>query len=146
MNSTPNTTPLTDAFLYAGRASFVIRNGKGESVTVKVSKAKPSINRYTGKPWPETFFVSIRYQNDSWQYVGNVSRTSVKVVRSRKYVPSVDMDRAIAVAEWGMGVIVDRKSLPVGYSIEHTGRCGVCYKMLRDPESIALGIGPVCRG
>ena len=26
-----------------------------------------------------------------------------------------------------------------------TGTCGVCHRTLTDPESVALGIGPVCR-
>jgi hypothetical protein len=27
-----------------------------------------------------------------------------------------------------------------------TGTCGVCHRTLTDPESVALGIGPICRG
>ena len=26
-----------------------------------------------------------------------------------------------------------------------TGTCGVCHRTLTDPESVALGIGPICR-
>jgi hypothetical protein len=33
-----------------------------------------------------------------------------------------------------------------GYRLAHTGRCGKCGKLLRDAESIALGLGPICRG
>lgn len=36
---------------------------------------------------------------------------------------------------------------PTSYSAEygkHTGTCGVCARLLSDPESVARGIGPVC--
>lgn len=36
---------------------------------------------------------------------------------------------------------------PTSYSAEygkHTGTCGVCSRLLSDPESVARGIGPVC--
>lgn len=36
---------------------------------------------------------------------------------------------------------------PASYSAEygkHTGTCGVCSRLLSDPESVARGIGPVC--
>lgn len=36
---------------------------------------------------------------------------------------------------------------PVGMSIKYglaTGTCGICGRRLTDPESVALGIGPIC--
>jgi hypothetical protein len=29
--------------------------------------------------------------------------------------------------------------------VRETGTCGVCHRTLTDPESVALGIGPICR-
>jgi len=33
-----------------------------------------------------------------------------------------------------------------GYTLLHSGRCVACNRELTDPESIRLGIGPVCGG
>ena len=134
---------IDSKFLYAGKASFVIRNPKNESVTVKYSKAKAKVNYRTGQPWPETFFMSLRHGNGAWVYVGRMARTARTV--SRATLLPATLDRPIKVAEWAIKVLNGEATLPAGYTIEHTGRCGVCYKLLRDPVSIALGIGPVCQ-
>lgn len=34
----------------------------------------------------------------------------------------------------------------VGIEYKFEGRCRVCNRLLTDPESIELGVGPVCRG
>jgi hypothetical protein len=135
---------IDKSFLYAGRASYVVRNPQGESVTVKLSKSKEKLNPRTGQPWPTTFYVNLRHQNDAWQYVGALRVDSAKIIPTPK--AQTFNQKAIAVAEWSLKIIRESLALPAGYSIDHTGRCGKCYKLLRDPESIALGLGPICRG
>lgn len=146
-----NSTPLSPAkigpeFLYAGRASYCVRNPKGVRVTVKLSKARPKNDPRTGRPYAETFFASLRYMGDPWVYVGRVARTARKITLAPAAMSAASTQTGIAVAEWSLRVINGETPLPDGYSIEHTGRCGKCYKLLTDPLSISLGIGPVCRG
>jgi hypothetical protein len=142
---------LTKEFMLAGRASFVVENPKGESVTVKLSKSRSKINPRTGQPWPETFFVSVRHNNDAWRFVGKLDAKSMTIVSTgaphvRAIWADAESARHLRIAQWGVTRIAAGQSAPTGYRIAHTGRCGKCGKMLRDAESVALGLGPICRG
>lgn len=128
---------VSKSFLFAGRASYVIENSKGENVTVKVSKSRPNLK------YPNSvYFVSVRHNNDAWEFAG-VLTPDFHVRRSFKSRVS---DRTLKIAEWSLGLIGNERPVPQGYRLEHTGRCGKCAKLLRDAESIRLGLGPVCRG
>lgn len=138
---------VTKNFVLAGRASFIVENPKGESVTVKVSKSRPKTNPYTGRPYPETFFVSLRHNNHPWQYIGRLN--GEEIVPTKNVAPlwsQPEHQHVIRVAQWGLSRIFTQTDVPAGYRLAHTGRCGKCGKLLRDAESIALGLGPVCRG
>ena len=141
---------ITTAFAFAGRASYVIENPKGESVTVKLSRSKAGkVNPYTGQPYAETFFVSLRHNNAPWMFVGKLDAQRRRILATSKvgaYWQSPEGARAIAIAQWSLDLIHARATVPAGYRLAHTGRCGKCGKLLRDAESIALGLGPVCRG
>ena len=143
-----NDKMMTTAFVLAGRASFVVENPTGESVTVKVSKSKSGkLNPYTGQPYPETFFISLRHNNHAWQYVGRLKdQTIVPTANVAPLWNQPDVAKAVTVAQWALSRIFTQTPVPTGYRLAHTGRCGKCGKLLRDAESIALGLGPVCRG
>ncbi len=136
---------INSNFLFAGRASYVVRNPSNESVTVMVTKARPKVDIRTGKPWAPVYFVSMRHNNDARQYVGTLAPGG-DTVRVNPNARFGNIDKPVAVINWSLKMVLNQRTLPAGYSIEHTGRCGKCAKMLRDPESVALGIGPVCRG
>lgn len=60
--------------------------------------------------------------------------------------PGGDRIRPIKGGERGK-VLALLAENPTAYSAEygkHTGTCGVCSRLLSDPESVARGIGPVC--
>lgn len=60
--------------------------------------------------------------------------------------PGGDRIRSIKGGERGK-VLALLAHDPTTYSSEygkHTGTCGVCSRLLSDPESVARGIGPVC--
>lgn len=141
---------ITTAFAFAGRASFVIENPHGESVTVKLSKSKGGkLNPYTGKPYPETFFVSVRHNNHPWLLLGKLDGSLTRVMPVKKaegFWTSTDGSRVARITQWALDRIHAGTDVPTGYRLAHTGRCGKCGKLLRDAESIALGLGPVCRG
>ena len=40
--------------------------------------------------------------------------------------------------------VLDRGVLPEALRVLHHGRCGRCGRKLTTPESIRLGLGPVC--
>lgn len=141
---------ITKAFAFAGRAAFVVENPKGESVTVKLSKSKPGkVNPYTGQPYPETFFVSLRHNNAAWAFVGKLDTSKTHILATKNataYWASTEGQHAIKIAQWALDKVNAGADVPTGYRLAHTGRCGKCGKLLRDAESIALGLGPICRG
>lgn len=68
--------------------------------------------------------------------------TFVKWVRDSGYESALKKPQAenvlAKIAEDPLGALV-------AYGRE-TGVCGVCGRTLRDPESVAMGIGPICAG
>lgn len=135
---------VSKTFLFAGRATFVIENSTGESVTVKVTKSTKEYKDRNGNPYPPSYYVKLRYGNDEWTYAGVLLKDGrILVTPKSKMIPN---DRRLKIAQWGVILIMQEKEVPAGYRLEHTGRCGRCNKMLRDDVSIKLGIGPVCEG
>lgn len=130
---------LTTQFLFAGKASFVVENTTGITVTVKLTAC-----RYKGTKTPTgRFFVNVRLQNGEWTYLGIVNPAIGRI----KLTPKSRAGRAdlvFRVAQWAIAGIMQGYNFPTNYRIEHTGRCGRCGKMLRDDVSIARGIGPDC--
>ena len=135
---------ISKQFVLAGRASFVTENLKGESITISVKKAeKPKINPKTGAPYPLSYFIKLRHQNESWKYVGILQEKDFTIRLTAKS-EFTDADIPYKVVSWVLGIIFSGEDMPDGYRLEHTGRCCKCGKMLRDDESIRLGIGPEC--
>lgn len=139
---------IDTTFLLAGRATFVVENKQGISITVQVKgrRWKVKLNPYTNRPYPISYFVSTRYQNEPWQYQGllDVASATIKPTEATQYSSSQHLDLSKRVAEWAIKQIMGRRSAPAGYRLEHTEHCGKCGKMLRDDVSLRRGIGPAC--
>ena len=138
---------LTKSFVTAGRASFVVANPQGESVTVKVSKGRPKLGR-NGQPMSPKMWVSLRHNNNPWQWVGSldVDKGEILVASpTAQYNRATAVDaRVVTIANWALKCVWENLAVPAGYRLEHTGRCGRCGKMLRDADSIKSGFGPEC--
>ena len=138
---------IDTTFLLAGKATFVVENNKGISVTVQVKKPRVvKVNPYTNRPYPVSYFVSTRYQNEPWQYQGLLDTTAatIKPTAHTQYSLSEHLGLSKRIAEWAVKQITTGRPVPAGYRLEHTNRCGKCAKMLRDDVSIQRGIGPDC--
>lgn len=135
---------LSKSFVTAGRASFVVANPSGESVTVKVSRARQKLDA-NGNPMTAKLWVSVRHNNEPWLWVGSLDEQGGTIV-SRRGMPSTAAPdpRVLTIANWALDCIWKGLSVPSGYRLEHTGRCGRCGKMLRDADSIKSGFGPEC--
>jgi len=135
---------LSKSFVTAGRASFIVANPAGESVTVKVSKSRSDKLDRNGNRLPPKMWVSVRHNNAPWQWVGalNEDAGSINIATHRSV--TVPDPRVISIANWALECIWKGLQVPSGYRLEHTGRCGRCGKMLRDAESIQRGFGPEC--
>lgn len=135
---------VTKQFVLAGKASFVTGNTAGDAITISIKKAvKEKINPRTGQPFPMNYWVSVRDKNESWAYLGvlNTEDFAVRLTAKSAMGPN---DLPVKVTQWVLGLIFRGESVPEGYRLEHTGRCCMCGKMLRDAASIARGIGPEC--
>jgi len=134
-------------FVYAGKAVFVVRNDKGNAVTVRVRKGVEKINPRTGKPYDPAYFVSTRNNNAPWTYLGALpvpTATDRKLKFTAKTVINDETIQQKRIVDWALRVIAGETELPSGYDIHHSGRCGRCSKLLRDPISIERGLGPEC--
>lgn len=136
---------VTMDFIKAGKAIFTVDNGRGTHYTYKVSKKEDGdrtiwfVNLLTG---PDN--------TSNYTYIGMLvkgqgqfqKRHSCRMTKASKmYADS----RPVRVFDWAMGVVEGFREIPDGYSIQHNGRCARCARLLTDPESIRLGLGPVCR-
>lgn len=135
---------LTKSFITAGRASFVVGNPSGESVTIKITKAKSRFDAQ-GHPRAAKFWVNVRHNNDPWEWVGSLDINAGQIVEVRSPTYRYTDPRTLKIANWALDCIWKGSVLPAGYRVEHTGKCGRCGKMLRDADSITSGFGPECR-
>lgn len=127
---------VTFDFLLAGKALFTVANGKGEHLTFKVNKAKQG----------DKYFVSLLTgpQNTSdYTYMG-LWTPGKPVYYGGKTTFTAD-SRPAKVFAWALKAVQGLVTVPEGYSIQHEGRCGKCFKVLTDPVSIKTGFGPHCR-
>lgn len=128
-------------FMLGGKAYLTFKSLKtGDSFTYLVKRA-------------DTF----RHSNKYWCYVltgpNNQSDYSfIGVLYTGNMLPEFtasdkEMSKealSIKTFEWLIKRFIERKTIP-NLEVWHLGLCSKCGRPLTDPESIRLGIGPVCR-
>ena len=130
------TVMISTQFLLAGNSTFTVSNDGGEHYTFKVKKSK---EKYLNGQY--TFFISLLTGPDEYTYLGIIKNNSVALTKKSKYkFDSVPY----RVAKWAVEKVMYEKLLPIGYDIQHAGKCGKCGRKLTTPESINTGLGPVC--
>ena len=130
------------AFLLAGHAKFtLVSKVTGARKTFEVKHAKAT------DKFPEGWMVSLLVGPDNgsdYRYVGIIRRGSqLDFHRNRKaFAPE-----ACAAVEWFVRLVNLDKNDVFNAQAEfwHSGFCARCGRELTDPESIASGLGPVCR-
>ena len=120
------------------------KNNKGADFTIKSLK--------TGKDY--TYSISRSLYNGNWYTHVKVEVEYLKFVRLGTYFNGsirhkgnlVDSPSAVAIA-YVLGKVEAKQFdfLDSAVEVMHTGRCLVCSKTLTDADSIAFGLGPVCR-
>ena len=126
-------------FLLAGNAIFTVSNPEGNHYTFKVVQAKHSLGN-----GPAPFFISVLTGQDnsnSYTYLGMVLENGVKLTAKSKFKKDTILYK---VADWAVRGILNEGDLPAGYQIDHAGACGRCGRKLTTPDSIKLGLGPIC--
>lgn len=135
---------LSRAFLFAGRALFIVRNGQGDKFVYRVRGKESEWPKGSGR-MSTSYFLSVKADGGRYpyRYIGIV-KTNGDVVLSQKSEfrgGSKEYD----VAAWAIRVVVaGDKMIPATHEIEHAGKCGRCGRTLTDETSIQRGIGPDC--
>lgn len=126
-------------FVTAGKAIFTVENNNHEHYTYKVKKGRASPQQTFVDP---PLFVNVKTSSDGYTYVGMLVNNQIRLTHKSKMTYD---SRCVKVFNWTMKILNQEKQLPPGYSIQHEGLCCKCGLPLTDPESIRLGIGPICR-
>lgn len=139
---------VTPQFVLAGDAELTVSNGAGRHYTIKVYKAEPTAQF----PNPAYFVKMLTGSNNESDstYIGILKfahgRDPQVVATGRSKMGPADV--RMKVANWAMRVIwhvaKGDYQLPVGYTIQHVGKCGRCGRKLSTPASLDTGLGPEC--
>lgn len=128
---------ISKQFVFAGRAVFTVDNGQGQHYTYKISAATFNTDR---------FFANVLTGSNEYVYLGevvnNCGRLTAVTTKKTKISPD---DVRFRVLNFALRCVQGVQQLPIGYAIQHEGRCGRCSRALTDPESIRTGLGPHCR-
>jgi hypothetical protein len=138
---------LIGRFILSGNATFSLKDVRtGRHVTYKVQAAKSSNKRVSGDV---SHFVSYKHgpSTGDFAYLGCIfiKDRQFKVTRRSK------AKKGSTVAIWFDHLMKHLQRYPTyplpADKIEfwHEGLCGRCGRQLTDPESIATGLGPICR-
>jgi len=130
-------------FIYSGNATFTLVSIKtGTRFTYKVARAKGDS---ADRPW----FAMVLTSGDNesgYSYAGCIFPPKNHVVVSTKK----SKVRADAPSMKGLSWLLNRLHVGNGpldkVEFWHEGKCGACGRKLTVPESIDLGLGPVCAG
>lgn len=128
--------PLPREFFVGGNATFTVANPQGEHYTFKIRRPENDM----------PYFLSLLTGPENttdYTYVGIVDPFN-GAVRLTKKSQLKDDSRPVRVARWALKHVWTDGVLPVGYRIQHEGKCGCCGRALTVPESIDRGIGPEC--
>ena len=134
-------------FALAGKAFCTLRSLKTQKrFTYRVVRATDK-NDPTKKT--DFWFVSFLTGPDNWanySYIGSISLYNgmyqFRITKASKLQADAPPCKAISYA---IDCLNSLPNIP-GVEFWHSGRCGMCGRLLTVPESIASGFGPECIG
>jgi len=133
------TTDKLRAFLSAGSAVFTLESKKTDRHFTYRINSKPN-NRGEGY----IYFCSVMTGGaDKYSYMAVYDPENLSLVFTQKSNFSVKNESVRALLYFFDGLKAGK--IPDDLNVYHAGRCGKCGKELTDPESIKLGVGPICR-
>ena len=126
-------------FIFGGASTFTVTSNKTNThftYKVNVSDGENPIH-----------FVKVLNGPDNWDdymYIGFITNDG-KFIGGKKGHPDAPSFQAL---EWVLNKLnkTNNSGLNDKFTIQHEGKCCRCNRKLTDPESIATGMGPICRG
>ena len=88
------------------------------------------------------FFVHILVGPDNYKYMGFLpdKERPLILIAGKNGMPAAPSFKAL---QW-VFMCINKDKVPADLKIFHEGTCGKCGRELTVPESIQIGIGPVC--
>lgn len=132
-------------YILGGRAEFVIEDLESKAhITFTVRQDAKDETRYF-----------VKYKSLDLKYIGIVKTKLIEFEGDKYNMPFFYPDKKHILTDndrekqdiFAMLIkfIYYIELIPENINILHTGRCSICSRVLNDPESIRIGIGPVCR-
>lgn len=132
-------TGNVERFLLGGKAAFTLVNpAKGTKYRFKVRRGEGDFEN--------SFSIyAFKSQEEGYKWLGCFKLLGDRQVPGAFFTTAkCKFDHSGSEFMAFEYVFNNRKNLPEKVELWHVGRCGVCNKKLDDPQSIAIGIGPVC--
>jgi hypothetical protein len=126
-------------YITAGNATFTLESPTGNRFTYKVTQKSGTEDSPAG-PF---YFVSVLAGPDNvtdYTYIGYIVHNKFFWGAKSRLSAGVQSVRAF---KWFYDRAVKGNVEPV--KVYHSGKCGRCGRKLTTPESITMGLGPVCQ-
>lgn len=146
---------LTKDFILAGNAIFTVTSPELDTGRPELDTGHQTYRVrlvHFEDDLRDWYFVDLLTGPDNthdYTYLGRLDKSSGRLLRTSKspawLVDAVlwsvleEVTFAVWSGDWTGKALED-------VEVAHAGKCGRCGRLLTDPESIELGIGPVCRG
>lgn len=128
-------------FILSGCATVTLENAEsGKHFSYRVRQAEASGSEFKPSVW---FVEALLGPERIPTYIGFIKMTGF-IHGGRKSRVSADA-QCVKVFSY-VWRHLEKGDLDECVEVWHEGKCGRCGRQLTDPESISLGIGPVCRG
>lgn len=126
-------------YVYGGRGRFTMTSKKsGVSYEYKLSTMSKGHPRYD----ENTYYVSVKHEH-GFGFMGVFKSDEDKYIHPRSSDYKYD-SKPVAGFLWLIKILKSDSEFPSDMEFRHMGVCSICGRSLTTPESIKLGIGPVC--
>ena len=140
-------TKQIKAFILAGNATgTLVNHNTGRRYTLRFRQPDHLVSGKENRR-PVWIFVLAGPDNEhDYKYLGAIWPDNVDGWKLRLSGKSLWgwNDRVTVAVDWFLGYIEAGRDLPDGVEFKHAGKCGRCGRTLTTPESIEMGLGPVC--
>lgn len=145
--------PITDpshmfSFILAGNATCSLRSkGTGAHYTYRINRAKAKEGQTEA---PLLWFVGLLTgpnNQEDYSYIGIISAKGTDDVPAFRTTAKTKNPKSASVEgfNWFSRTLFGAGTKLGQVEFWHEGKCGRCRRPLTDPDSIACGVGPVCR-
>lgn len=123
-------------YVTAGNAHFTLKSLKtGNHYSYEVASSDV-LNRW---------FIKVLTDGNAYTYLGVLEFINeafqVRLTRASKFAEKSD---CVAAIRWFAHQLLNKGMLPDAVEMWHEGTCGRCNRPLTRPDSIELGLGPIC--